>query len=112
MLGISWTQASGFIQRLLMFLAGVAVANKWIPEDLVIPTIGFLMAIIGWLWGVSDNTQTAIVGKVDTMAKDPTSAVQGVVTTATPEGHALADSLPGSTVAAAGTPAATAIASR
>lgn len=60
-----------------------------------------------------DNPQSeagrSVVQAVVEMAKDPTSPVQGVITTATPEGKELAKSIPGPIVQA-GSQAATDIA--
>lgn len=102
MFGISWAQISGVVQRLLMFLAGVAVAKGWINQDLVIPIVGALMAIGGWAWGVQSNSTPALVAKVDAIAKEPDSPVQAIITTATPEGVALAKSIDGNTTVSAG----------
>ena len=107
MFGISWDQASGLLQRALMFGAGLAVARGWISEELAIKIVGVVLAVGGVIWGVKVNTQPALVASVNAMP-----AVAGVVTKATVEGKALADSVPSHTVAPAGTSAAASIAAK
>lgn len=110
MFGITWAQISGVVQRGLMFVAGVAVAKGWLAQDLVIPIVGALMAVAGWAWGVQTNTTSALVAKVDAIAKLPDSPVQAVITTADAKGMELANSIPGSTTIPAGTLQATSMA--
>lgn len=72
--------------------------------------IGALVAVGSALyasWTASKKSQIAAVGA---MAQVPGSGVAGVITTPTPEGQALAKSIPTETVAAAGSPDAKAIA--
>lgn len=69
---------------------------------------GLGIALVSGIGAIVTGQGNQIQAVVD-MAKDPKSAVQGIVTTATPEGKALAASIPGPIVAA-GSAAATDIA--
>ncbi len=55
--------------------------------------------IIGWI----KNRPGNIAADLATIAKDPSSPIQGVITTNTPEGRALAQSIPENTIQSAGT---------
>lgn len=107
MFGISWDQISGFVQRTLMFLGGLAVGKGWVSEQLMIQLVGVAMGIIGFLWGIGSNTEKSLVKSVDAIP-----SVAGVVPKATPEGKALAEAVKSPTVAVAGTQAASTLATK
>lgn len=97
-------------------IAGWFAAKGWFSVDDVLhvlnsPTVISIIAsaIMGG-WGLIVHTQKNAVAVVDAIAKDPASPVKGVVTTATPAGRELAESMPGNTTVPAGSPAATSIA--
>jgi hypothetical protein len=71
---------------------------------------GILVSTLPLILSMFAHTQNNAVAVVAEIAKDPASPVMGVITTSTPAGHALADSIPGPTVVPAGTPAAKTIA--
>lgn len=67
-------------------------------------------AIFG-IWGMFVHTEKNATAVVVEIAKDPASPVKTVITTDTPAGHELAESIPGPQIAAAGTREAVAMAS-
>lgn len=71
----------------------------------IVTAVGFASGLFGAIITPFIG-QAAQIKAVSAMAKDPTSPVQGVVVTSTPEGRAIAASAPGQ-VAIAGSPAAT-----
>jgi hypothetical protein len=97
-------QKFGLAISLLGFLAGggTQLTDIFSPLGSAAPTIvkeivslsGFVSGILGIVLATL-TSQTAAVKAVVEMAKDPTSPIQGVITTATPEGKALASSIPG-----------------
>jgi hypothetical protein len=94
-----------------MFIAGWFASKGWFTVDQVMSVLnnetvmGFIASAIVFVIGqVVHRTVNKIV------SADATPGVAGVITTNTPEGRALAASVPSSTVVPAGTPAATAIA--
>lgn len=96
--GVAWEQISGLVQRGLMFGAGFVVAKGWISEAGAVQIVGGLVAFLGTLWSLKVNTTTALTESVKNL-----EGVKGVVTDNTPAGRALAASIPGPEVAAAGT---------
>ena len=100
---------------ILGFLAGSAtqLTDIFSPFGSIAPLIvkeivsisGFGVGFLG-IFVASMTGQNAQIKNVVEMAKDPTSPVQGVITSATPEGKALASSITGPIVTA-GTTAAT-----
>lgn len=99
----------------LGFLAGAStqLTDIFAPLGSVAPLIvkeivsisGFVSGILGIVLATATGQSAQIKAVVD-MAKDPASSVQGVITSATPEGKALAASITGPIVTA-GTAAAT-----
>jgi hypothetical protein len=94
---------------------GMQLTDILAPLGSVAPLIAKeIVSLAGFVSGVLGIILTFITGQggqiraVVEMAKDPTSAVQGIVTTATPEGKALAASIPGP-IGAAGSNTATQI---
>lgn len=93
--------------------AGTQLTDIFAPLGSIAPLIvkeivsisGFASGILGVVLSFATG-QSAQIKAVVEMAKDPNSPVQGIVTTATAEGKALAASLTGPIVAA-GTAAAT-----
>lgn len=72
---------------------------------------GLIVSAAPFIWGMFTHTQANAVAVVGEIAKDPASPVKGVITTPTAEGRDLAQSIPGSTVATAGSSDAKLIAS-
>lgn len=70
---------------------------------------GAILMIAPVIWGMFAHTDAAKVAAVVELAKQPDSPVQGVITTNTPEGVALAASIPGP-IESSGTAAASSIA--
>ena len=77
------------------------------PFGSIAPTIvKEIVSLAGFVSGIFGIMLTFITGQsgqvkaVVAMANDPTSPVQGIITTATPEGKALAASIPGPIVSA------------
>ena len=97
--------------RILLTLAGSVAATFGLlaPDQVGGLTAGILdltgIVMIGGAsaWSFYNNTIKALVHKVDVIAKDPASPVQGVITANNVAGHELAASIPGSTTVAAGT---------
>jgi len=103
--GVAWEQISGLVQRGLMFGAGVMVAKGWVSENGATQIVGGLVTFLGAVWSVKVNTTAALTESVKNL-----EGVKGIVTDNTPSGRALAQSIPGSEVAAAGTSDAKALA--
>lgn len=97
-------------------IAGWFASKGWFTVDQVehvlnSPTLaGAAVSLVMWVISMIVHTQSSAVAVVDKMAKDPTSPVAGVITTNTPAGRALSDSIPGTTTVPAGSPAASKIA--
>jgi len=92
-------------------IAGWFAAKGWFTVDQVLtvlnsPTLlGIVTSIIAATWGMLSHSTTNIVAVANALPE-----VQGVITTSTVAGKALAESIPADTVAVAGTSAATAVA--
>ncbi len=92
-------------------IAGWFAAKGWFTIDQVLtvlnsPTlIATAASIVMAVWGLFVHSKSNAVAVVDAMPE-----VKGVVTNATPDGRALAASIPSPLVAAAGSADATAIA--
>ena len=107
-------QTSGVADRtflvLITWLLTQAASKGWLSgSDVAVlaPALALLPAyLIGW-W---KNRPQNIAADMAQVAKDPGSPVKGVITTNTPEGVALAKSIPGPLVAAAGSSDAKSIA--
>ncbi len=93
-------------------VAGWFAAKGWFTIDQVTSvlnsptTISLLASVAVFVWGMFTHTEKNAVAVVDTIAKQPDSAVKGVLTEPTPAGRELAEAMPGSTTVVAGTPAA------
>ena len=88
------------------FITGADVGILAPAIALMLPMIP--AAVIGW-W---KNRPQNIAADMAQVAADPGSPVKGVITTSTPEGVALAKSIPGPLVAAAGSSDATKLANQ
>jgi hypothetical protein len=71
---------------------------------------GVIVSLAPLVWSMFTHTEQNAVAVVDTIAKNPDSAVKAVITEPTTAGKALADTLPGNTTVVAGTTNATIIA--
>jgi len=88
--------------QIALCVLGVLVASTGQLGDLFGPTVtkyvvsaaGIGVSMLSGIGAILTGQQQQVQAVVD-MAKDPKSPVQGVVTTATPEGKALAQSIPG-----------------
>lgn len=96
--GAWFEQISGALQRFAIFGAGILAANPGLAESRWGQIAGGVIGLIGLLYGIKVNLPSSIV-----TAANGLENVKGVITTDTPEGHALAASIPGPEVVAAGT---------
>lgn len=71
---------------------------------------GIAVTLVPLVWALLTHTQANAVAVVDTIAKDSSSPVKGIVTTNSAEGVALAQSLPGGETVPAGSSQAAQIA--
>lgn len=110
MLGSWGPQVSAAVQRISMVVGGFLVANPWAAESKYGQIAGAVIVLAGLVFGFKTNTVPALVAKVDAIAKDKDSPVQGILMAPTPEGIAIANSLPGATTVPAGTLQATSLA--
>lgn len=105
-----------FIQIFGGMIAGWFGAKGWFTVDQVLSVlnsetfISTMAALAMAGWGLFVHTQANAVAVVGAMADDPASPVKAVITTATPEGVALAKAIPSQMVVPAGTQAAVAVA--
>lgn len=102
-IGIFGFLASGGTQLTDVFAPFGSAAPLIVKEIVSLSGLatGIMGVILAFITGARGQVQAVVA-----MAKDPTSAVQGVITTATAEGKQLAASIQGPIVAA-GTSAAT-----
>lgn len=100
----------GAIGTLLTTLGFVSADTWGVWTNIIFLSAGPLMLLGGIIWSLISNTQKSLVGKVDTIAKEPNSPVAGVIMTPTIAGRELADSIEGTTSVVAGTPAAATLA--
>lgn len=105
----SWEQVKGGLDRLLIALFAVAIGKGWVTASDAANYIAAILAVSAVAYGFWVNRQHAIVQSAVTLAADPKSPLQGVITADTPEGKELAASIPGP-IESAGSAAATAIA--
>lgn len=109
-------QAKSAARTILAVIGGFIVHAGWIKADALTALLSneALLGGIGSLgiliWGLIAHTQANAVAVVDTIAKDPASAVKGIVTTNSAEGVALSQSLPGGETVPAGSSQAAQIA--
>ena len=114
-MNLTLTQKLGISIAMLGFMAGSAtqLTDIFAPFGSIAPLIvkeivtisGFLSGILGIVLSFISGQASQIKAVVD-MAKDPTSPVQGIITSNTNEGKMLAASMAGPIVTA-GTVAAT-----
>jgi hypothetical protein len=102
-IGILGILATGSTQLTDILAPFGSVAPMIVKE--IVSLAGFTSAILGFVLTFTTGQQNQIAAVVN-MAKDPDSPVQGVITSATPEGKALAASIVGPIVTA-GSSAAT-----
>ena len=108
-MNLTLTQKLGISIAMLGFVAGSAtqLTDIFAPLGSIAPLIvkeivtiaGFVSGIFGIVLSFISGQASQIKAVVD-MAKDPNSPVQGIVTSATPEGKALAASIIGPIVTA------------
>jgi hypothetical protein len=101
-------QVTAQIRQLLTAIGTIAGVFGLISPDLTesyvsiaMATLGPAMVIYSSGWSIYANLKSSLIRAVDAIPE-----VRGVVTTKDEAGRALADSIPGQTVAPAGTPAA------
>lgn len=88
----------------MVALLGVAkpdIVGQWTAA--IMAMVGPILVIAGLIYGQWTNTQTGLVKAVDTLAKDPTSPVVGVIVSSSTDGKELAAAIPGDTTVPAGT---------
>lgn len=95
-------QAKGF--TLDQAKAVIAALGETVNSIVIL--LGALGAAYAAVKGVVNTSPSAQIAAVAEIAKDPDSPVKGIVTSNSAEGKALANSIPGATVASAGTVAA------
>ncbi len=94
-------------------IAGFFAAKGWFTIDQTLSVLnspvflGLIMSVGGVIWGQLGHTSSGIVAAANALP-----AVQGVITTPTVEGQALAASIPEKTVAVAGTQDAASVAAK
>lgn len=103
-MNLTLPQKIGLAIALLGFIAtaGTQLTDIFAPLGSIAPVIvkeivslaGFVSGVLGIVLATL-TSQTGAIKAVVEMAKDPTSPVQGVITTNSPEGKALASSIPG-----------------
>lgn len=109
-------QVKSAVRWLVSFVGGFIVAKGWVKADQLTALLsneavmGALAGVGVLAWGMLTHTQANAVAVVDTIAKDPASAVKGIVTSSSVEGIALAASLPGGETVPAGSSQAVQIA--
>lgn len=96
-------QVLSLVRWFIATFGPILVSHGYISSSNLEMAAGALVSLIPLIWGIVNNTQGNAVAIVDAIAKQPFSAVQGVVTTNDAAGIALASSLPGNTTAPAGT---------
>ncbi len=102
-----------FVSTFGGMIAGWFAAKGWFTVDQVLTVLnspaqlGAAASIVVAIWGMFVHTQAATVASANAMPQ-----VAGVITVPTVEGKALADSVPGATVAVAGSQAAANVASK
>jgi hypothetical protein len=90
-------------------IAGWFASKGWFTTEQVTAVLSspvFLSlatAAAGGIWGLTTHTEANAVVVVSDIAKRPDSPVKGIITEPTYEGRQLAASIPGPTVAPAGT---------
>jgi len=97
------------IFSIILVILGVLVASTGQLNDLLGPqATKYIVSLAGLLMSILSGISAIVTGAsqqvkdVVAMAKDPTSPVQGIITTNSPEGVALAKSIPGPIVTAGG----------
>ena|SRR3990170_8071528 len=117
MLGLTFTsltpsqeQILGQLRQILPILGTLAVSFGLMKPEVAGDTVAAILNLTGaamvvgsMVWSLVDKTRASLVRKVDAIAKEPDSPVKVVITTNTPEGVALAKSMPGNTTMPAGT---------
>lgn len=103
-------QVKSAVRWIITTLGPILVSYGLIDESTLSVVGGAILSLTPLIWSMFTHTQTNAIAVVDAMAKDPTTPVLGVITAPTAAGRALAESIPGSTVVPAGTPAAEKIA--
>lgn len=101
-IGILGFVAAGGTQLTDIFAPFGSIAPVIVKE--IVSVAGFVSGILGVILTFTTGQISQIKAVVE-LAKDKKSPVQGIITTATPEGKALAVSIPGPIVTA-GSPAA------
>jgi hypothetical protein len=96
-IGILGFVATGGTQLTDIFAPLGSAAPVVVKE--IVSLAGFISGILGIMLTFLTGQGAQIKSVVD-MANDPKSPVQGIITTATPEGKALAVSIPGPIVSA------------
>jgi hypothetical protein len=107
-------QALSTLRFFLTLVGGMLVSRGVLKADSVGALVSDIISVVSaaavlgsYVWSLCVHTQTNAVAVVAAMPQ-----VSGVVTMPTVEGAVLAASVPGPDVAAAGTPAATSIATK
>lgn len=97
------------IFSICLVILGVLVASTGQLNDLLGPQVTkYIVSLAGLSMSILSGISAIVTGAnqqvkdVVAMAKDPASPVQGIITTNSPEGRTLAQSIPGPIVTAGG----------
>ena len=101
-IGILGFVATGGTQLTDIFAPFGSMAPLIVKE--IVSLAGFVSGVLGIMLTFTTGQSSQVKAVVE-LAKDPTSPVQGVITSATPEGKALAASISGPIVTAGSTAA-------
>lgn len=89
----------------LNLLGGFLMTHGYISDGFWEPLSGLVISAVPFIWGLFAHSKVGTI-----LAAQALPEVQGVITTATPAGAALADSVPSPQVVPAGTTQAAAVA--
>jgi hypothetical protein len=106
---VNQEQVKSAVRWIIATFGPYITAHGWATSSTLELVGGIVVSLAPFIWAMFTHTQANAVAVVDTIAKDPDSAVKAVITTNTMAGRELANEMPGSTTVVAGTPEAKAI---
>lgn len=99
-------QLKSVVRWIIATFGPFLIAHGYVSDNTLSLASGVLISLVPLVWSMFVHTDTNAIKVVDTIAKEPDSTVKAIITHATPEGAALASSLPGNTTVVAGSAAA------
>lgn len=99
-------QVKGAVRWMIATFGPFLIAHGYATSGTLELAGGIAVSLAPLVWSMLVHTQANAVAVVDTIAKDPTSAVKAVVLEPTTAGRELAETLPGNTTVVAGSVAA------